>query len=178
MPMRDGLRLVHSSLVGVGLRDQIRIGVAGKIVSAFDIMRALVIGADWCNSARGFMFAIGCIQSRSCHTDHCPTGVATQDRLRQGALNPMDKSERVYRFHHETLLAFADMCAAAGIKTHLEISEDLILRRNQQGKLQGLVDQLIKIPPGSLLSDQAEHILDEQMLGLGKQWHEAQPNVW
>jgi hypothetical protein len=76
------------------------------------------------------------------------------------------------------LLAFADMCAAAGIKTHQEISEDLILRRNQQGKLQGLVDQLIKIPPGSLLSDQAEHILDEQMLGLGKQWHEAQPNVW
>jgi len=70
------------------------------------------------------------------------------------------------------------MCAAAGITTHQEISEDLILRRNQQGKLQGLVDQLIKIPPGSLLSDQAEHILDEQMLGLGKQWHEAQPNVW
>ena len=91
--MRDGLRLVHSSLIGVGLRDQIRIGVAGKIVSAFDMMRALAIGADWCNSARGFMFAIGCIQSRSCHTDHCPTGVATQDRLRQGALNPMDKSE-------------------------------------------------------------------------------------
>jgi hypothetical protein len=90
----------------------------------------------------------------------------------------MDKSERVYRFHHETLLAFADMCAATGIKTHQEVSEDLILRRNQQGKLQGLVDQLIKIPPGSLLSDQAEHILDEQMLGLGKQWHEAQPNVW
>ena len=178
MPMRDGLRLVHTSLVGVGLRDQIRIGVAGKIVSAFDMMRALVIGADWCNSARGFMFAIGCIQSRSCHTDHCPTGVATQDRLRQSALNPMDKSERVYRFHHETLLAFADMCAAAGIKSHQEIDEDLILRRNPQGKLQALVEQLIKIPPGALLGDQAKQILDEQMSGLGKQWQEANPNAW
>jgi len=178
MPMRDGLRLVHASLVGAGLRDQIRIGVAGKIVSAFDMMRALAIGADWCNSARGFMFAIGCIQSRSCHTDHCPTGVATQDRLRQGALNPDDKSERVYRFHRETLIAFADMCAAAGIQSHSAINEDLILRRNSQGKLVTLSLDLMAISPGALITDQAEHILDAQMHGLGRQWREAQAAVW
>lgn len=178
MPMRDGLRLVHSSLVGVGLRDQIRIGVSGKIISAFDIVRAIAIGADWCNSARGFMFAIGCIQSRSCHTDHCPTGVATQDRLRQGALNPMDKSERVYRFHHETLLAFAEMCAAAGIRDHQAITEDLILRRDTQAKLAPLAEQLIRIPAGALLTAQAEEILDSQMHGLGKQWSLAQASTW
>ncbi len=178
MPMRDGLRLVHASLLGAGLRDQIRIGVAGKIVSAFDMMRALAIGADWCNSARGFMFAIGCIQSRSCHTDHCPTGVATQDRLRQGALNPADKSERVYRFHRETLIAFADMCAAAGIQSHSDITEDLILRRNSQGKLVTLSEGLMIIPPGALITDKAEQILDTQMYGLGRQWREAQAAVW
>jgi glutamate synthase domain-containing protein 2 len=178
MPMRDGLRLVHASLLGAGLRDQIRIGVAGKIVSAFDMMRALAIGADWCNSARGFMFAIGCIQSRSCHTDHCPTGVATQDRLRQSALNPADKSERVYRFHRETLIAFADMCAAAGIQSHADITEDLILRRNSQGKLVTLLEGLMIIPPGALITDKAEQILDTQMYGLGRQWREAQAAVW
>ena len=178
MPMRDGLRLVHSSLIGAGLREKIRIGVAGKIVTAFDMIRAFAIGADWCNSARGFMFAIGCIQSRSCHTDHCPTGVATQDRLRQAALNPLDKSDRVYHFHKETLIAFADMCAAAGIQSHEEIDENLILYRNSQGKLTNLLQQLIVIPQGALNSDRAADLLDEQMPGLGRHWLSAQSAVW
>ena len=79
MPMRDGLAFVHHALIGVGLRETIRIGAAGKIATGFDMARALALGADWCNSGRGFMFALGCIQSLSCHTDRCPTGVATQD---------------------------------------------------------------------------------------------------
>src|SRR5690606_38503985 len=78
-PLQEGLRLVHNTLVGVNLRDRIRIGCAGKVVSAFDIARALALGADWCNSARGFMFALGCIQAQSCHTGQCPTGVTAQD---------------------------------------------------------------------------------------------------
>ena len=86
MPMREGLVFVHNALVGIGARDRIRIGVAGKIVTAFDIARAMALGADWCNSARGFMFSLGCIQSLSCHTDRCPTGVATQDPTRSRAL--------------------------------------------------------------------------------------------
>jgi len=68
--------------MGVGLRDRIRIGASGKIISAFDIARALALGADWCNSARGFMFAVGCIQSQSCHTDRCPTGAPSADKRR------------------------------------------------------------------------------------------------
>lgn len=79
VPMHEGLMLVHNTLVGLALRDRIRLGAAGKIVSAFDIARTLAMGADWCNAARGFMFALGCIQSLSCHTNRCPTGIATQD---------------------------------------------------------------------------------------------------
>ena len=95
MPMRDGLSFVHNALVGTGLRGRIRLGASGKIVSGFDIARAMALGADWCNAARGFMFAVGCIQSQSCQTDKCPTGVATQDPTRARALFVPDKLERV-----------------------------------------------------------------------------------
>lgn len=114
-PMVEGLRFVHNTLRGAGLRDRVRIGAAGKIVSAFDMARALALGADWCNSARGFMFAVGCIQAQACHTNRCPTGVATQDPLRQRALDVDDKATRVARFHGETLRALADMTGAAGL---------------------------------------------------------------
>src|SRR3546814_16547305 len=82
-PLRDGLRLVHNTLVGIGLREQIKLGASGKIITAFDMARAFAFGADWCNSARGFMFAVGCIQAQDCHTDQCTTGVATPAPQRQ-----------------------------------------------------------------------------------------------
>ena len=114
MPMREGVNFVHNALVGINARDRIRIGTSGKITMAFDIARAMALGADWCNSARGFMFSLGCIQSLSCHTDKCPTGVATQDPVRGRALYVPDKTERVYNFHHYTLHALAELTAAAG----------------------------------------------------------------
>jgi len=116
-PMQDGLLLVHNTLVGVGLRDRIRIGAAGKIVTAFDVARTLALGADWCNSARGFMFALGCLQAQTCHTGRCPTGVATQDPWRQRALVVPDKAARVANFHRNTLKALGELLAAAGL-TH------------------------------------------------------------
>ena len=81
MPLRDGLTFVHSALVGTGLRHRIRLGASGKVTSAFDMARAMALGADWCNAARGFMFAVGCIQAQTCHTGRCPTGVATPGPL-------------------------------------------------------------------------------------------------
>src|SRR5215470_4769432 len=78
-PLREGLVLAHNCLVGTGLRQSIRLGASGRVVTAFDIARLLALGADWCNAARGFMFALGCIQAQSCHTDRCPTGVSTQN---------------------------------------------------------------------------------------------------
>lgn len=115
MPMREGLMFVRNTLVGAGLRDRIKIGAAGKITSAFDMASVLALGADWVNAARGYMFALGCIQSLSCHTNRCPTGVATQDLGRQAGLVLPDKAERVRNFHDNTLMALADMLAAAGV---------------------------------------------------------------
>lgn len=129
MPLQEALLLVHNSLVGAGLRDEIRIGASGKIVTAFDVARTIALGADWCNSARGFMFALGCIQSQSCHTDRCPTGVATQDRLRQRALVVPDKTERVYHFHKNTLKALGELIAAAGLHHPSELRPHHIVRR-------------------------------------------------
>ena len=114
MPMREGVNFVHNALIGINARDRIRIGAAGKIATAFDMARAMAIGADWCNSARGFMFSLGCIQSLSCHTDRCPTGVTTQDPSRNRALVVPHKIERVYNYHHATLHALAELLAAAG----------------------------------------------------------------
>jgi glutamate synthase domain-containing protein 2 len=115
MPMREGLVLAHNALVGIGARERIRIGVSGKIANAFDMACAMALGADWCNAARGFMFSLGCIQSLSCHTDRCPTGVATQDSTRSRALVVEDKFERVYNFHRSMLKALAELTAAAGL---------------------------------------------------------------
>ena len=114
MPLREGLMFVHNTLVGLNIRERIKIGASGKITAAFDLARTLAIGADWCNSARGFMFALGCIQSQNCHTDRCPTGVATQDPIRQRALVVPDKAERVFNFHRSTVEALAEVIAAAG----------------------------------------------------------------
>ncbi|MCW1432478.1 FMN-binding glutamate synthase family protein [Novosphingobium sp. JCM 18896] len=129
MPLREGLLFVHNTLVGAGLRKQIRIGAAGKIVSAFDIAATLALGADWTNSGRGFMFALGCIQSLTCHTNRCPVGVATQDPLRQRALVVPDKAERVANFHRNTLLALSDMLAAAGLAHPSMIGPHHLVRR-------------------------------------------------
>ncbi|WP_420135031.1 FMN-binding glutamate synthase family protein [Rhodopseudomonas sp.] len=115
MPMRDGVNFVHNALIGAGLRDRIKLGASGKIATAFDMARAMALGADWCNSARGFMFSLGCIQSLSCHTDRCPTGVTTQEPNRYRALVVPDKVERVYNYHRATLHALAELIAAAGL---------------------------------------------------------------
>jgi glutamate synthase domain-containing protein 2 len=128
-PMHDGLLFVHNTLVGAGLRDDIKLGAAGKIVSAFDIARVLALGADWANAARGFMFALGCVQSLSCNTNACPTGIATQDKLRQIALVVPDKAERVRRFHASTVRALADMLAAAGLAHPSELKAHHLVRR-------------------------------------------------
>ena len=116
MPMREGVSFVHNALIGINARERVKIGAAGKIATAFDMARAMSIGADWCNSARGFMFALGCIQSLSCHTDRCPTGVTTQDPSRARALVVPHKIDRVYNYHHATLHALAELLAAAGLE--------------------------------------------------------------
>ena len=155
-PMREGLMLVHNTLVGLNLRDRVKIGVAGKVLSAFDVARVIALGADWCNSARGFMFAIGCIQSQSCHTGACPTGVTTQDPLRQKALVVPDKAERVFNFHQNTLKALAELVAAAGLKHPSELKPFHIVQRINQNEVKTLATTYTFLQPGALLDGAAE----------------------
>jgi len=170
-PLQEGLRLVHNTLVGVNLRDRIRIGASGKVVSAFDVVRAIAIGADWCNSARGFMFALGCIQAQTCHTGQCPTGVTTQDPIRQQALVVPDKAERVYNFHQQTLRALQELVQAAGLQHPSDITADHIVRRVNENDVRLLSTLLPTVRPGALLGD-----LDAQHTVFQTYWPQAQPD--
>ena len=151
-PLQEGLLLVHNTLTGLNLRGKIKLGCAGKVISAFDIARMMALGADWCNAARGFMFALGCLQAQTCHTGHCPTGVTTQDPQRQNALVVPDKAERVYRFHQNTLIALKELVQAAGLTHPREISARHIVRRSAEQEVKLLANLLPFLKPGALLA--------------------------
>jgi glutamate synthase domain-containing protein 2 len=151
MPLRDGLAFAHSALVGVNLRDRIKLGASGKVTSAFDMARVMALGADWCNSARGFMFAVGCIQAQTCHTGRCPTGVATQDRSRQRAIVVPDKAQRVASFHRETVKALAELVAAAGLSHPSELRPQHFMRRAAPDRVVTFAEQYRFLEPGELL---------------------------
>ena len=121
------------------------------MTSAFDIARMLALGADWCNAARGFMFALGCIQSQTCHTGNCPTGIATQDPLREKALVVPTKADRVYRFHQQTLMALKELVQAAGLSHPGEIDASHIVRRSAEHSVKLLANLLPFTRPGALL---------------------------
>jgi glutamate synthase domain-containing protein 2 len=154
-PLQEGLLLVHNTLVGLNLRDQVKLGCAGKVVSAFDIARMMALGADWCNAARGFMFALGCIQAQACHTGNCPTGVSTQDPQRQRALVVPTKSERVFHYHQNTLRALKELVQAAGLTHPGGITASHIVRRSADHEVKLLANLLPFLKPGSLLDGSA-----------------------
>ncbi len=128
-PFKEGLAFVHDALVGFGLRKQIKIFASGKIFTGFHVFRAIALGADACNSARGMMFALGCIQALECNQNSCPTGVATQDPELVKGLVVEDKKERVANFHHDTVESFVELLAAAGIDSSKKITRAHINRR-------------------------------------------------
>lgn len=151
MPMREGVNFVHNALIGINARDRIRIGAAGKIATGFDLARAMALGADWCNSARGFMFSLGCIQSLSCHTDRCPTGVTTQDPTRNRALVVPHKLERVYNYHHATLHALSELIAAAGLSHPQEIRSVHFSHRISSTHIISFAQLYPELRPGELI---------------------------
>lgn len=157
MPLREGLTFVHYALVGAGLRDRIRVGASGMIISAFDIARVMALGADWCNMARGFMFAVGCIQSQACHTDKCPVGVATQDPNRQRALVVADKSVRVAQFHAKTLEALAEVVAGAGLRHPSEFETYHLHKRVSYSQVTTLTHLYPPLETGELLRGTEDH---------------------
>ncbi|MEE3168542.1 MAG: FMN-binding glutamate synthase family protein [Pseudomonadota bacterium] len=151
MPMTEALLLVHNTLVGTNLREDIALGAAGKITSAFNIARTLALGADWCNAARGYMFALGCIQSLSCHTGKCPSGVATQDPRRGNKLDVQDKSVRVYNYHKSTLDALQNLLEASGLRHPSELGPEHIVRRESRAEVHSYMEIFPFLEPGALL---------------------------
>ncbi|UOV02025.1 FMN-binding glutamate synthase family protein [Pseudoxanthomonas mexicana] len=172
VPMHEALLLVHNTLVGLNLRDRVRVGAAGKIISAFDIARTMAMGADWCNAGRGFMFALGCIQSQSCHNDRCPTGVATQDPARWRHLDVADKSVRVQQFHDNTLKALRDMLCAAGLEHPQQLGPEHILRRVSPIEVRSLASLYRFLEPGELLDRVPSHAVFRDF------WAEARSDVF
>ena len=168
-PLVDGLVIVRNGLVGVGLRQQVKLAAAGKVFSASGLAINCAIGADWCNAARAFMFSLGCIQSLQCHTGKCPTGVATQNKGLQRGLVVEDKAQRVANFHRSTLHAFSDILGAVGV-THPSALKPEHVQQRISAQESLFLDELFPfIEEGSLLSGEAGGRYD-------KWWAQAQAN--
>ena len=178
-PLREALMLVHNTLVGIGVREQISLGASGKIVTAFDVARTIAMGADWCNSARGFMFALGCLQAQTCHTGNCPTGVTTQDPTRMRALVVPDKAERVFQFHQNTLKALKELLAAAGLTHPRELGPEHVIRRMSSTEVRSLAALHLWAKPGELINGTPSHVLFKVFWqGADPDSFAAPPDAW
>ncbi|RYF39971.1 MAG: FMN-binding glutamate synthase family protein [Comamonadaceae bacterium] len=155
-PLQEGLLLVHNTLVGTGLRERVKLGCAGKVITAFDIARMMALGGDWCNAGRGFMMALGCIQAQTCHTGNCPTGVTTQDPMRERALVVPDKATRVHNFHRSTLHALKELVQAAGLTHPRDITAHHIVRRLTDTEVRLLANLIMRMEPRALLDGRLE----------------------
>ena len=156
VPLREGLMLVHNALVGIGVRDKLRLAASGKLISSYDMAVAMALGANWINTARGFMFSVGCIQAQSCHTNQCPVGVATQDPGLQRALVVEDKATRVFHFHENTVHGLAEMTAACGLEHPNDFTPRLIFERVDPHEVRRLDELYDFVQPGELLTGAAD----------------------
>jgi len=150
-PLKDALITVNNALIGTGLRQDITVIASGKILSAFHLLKALALGADAVNSARAMMLALGCIHSRACNTDHCPTGIATQDPARVKGLVVKDKSQRVARYHRQMMKNLAELLGAAGLNSLSELKPAHINHRLQGTLVKNYEEMFPTLETGSLL---------------------------
>ena len=170
-PLRDALVYVDNTLKGAGLRDRVKIAASGKIVSAYDVVRHIALGADWCNMARPFMFALGCIQARDCASGECPTGLATMNPKRYRAVDINERAQRVANFQHYTIEAVAELLEAAGLHGPQELNRRHIVRRLSASQIQ-LADQIYpKVEKGALL--RGEEVEDPR---LAVYWERVSPD--
>ena len=152
-PLQDGLVFVHNALVGCGLRDKIRIIASGKVSTGFCLISKLALGADACNAARAFMMSTGCIQSRQCNANTCPTGVATQNKRLQRGLVIDEKKFRVAHYHTNTIHAFKELVGAMGLSDPTDIHPEHVMRRVGQNKVQSFAEIYNYLTPGALLGE-------------------------
>lgn len=170
MPLQEGLLFVHNTLVGLNIRDKIKIGASGKMITAFDMAKMFALGADWVNSARGFMFTLGCIQALNCSSGNCPTGIATQDPERQKALFVPEKGQRVFNFHTNTLHALLEELQACGLNHPGEIKPHHIMKRINSNEIAMLSNVLHFNKPGDLLNKNCKNKIFEEW------WDKASAN--
>jgi len=150
-PLREGLVFVVNALTGAGLREKVRVVAAGKVYDGHTLAANMALGADWCNAARAFMFSIGCVQTRKCHTDRCPTGVATQNRLRQKGLVVADKGPRAYNFHHNTVAALAHYVDSAGLADPWQLEPHHLRVRLSANEVRSADSIYRYLAPGALI---------------------------
>jgi glutamate synthase domain-containing protein 2 len=153
MPMREGLIFTRNALVGCGLKHEVRLAAAGKVHSGAGMAMSFGLGADWCNAARGFMFALGCVQSMRCHDDTCPTGITTQDAGRQRGLVVANKAPRVARFHKQTLAGLREIVVAMGLDDPWQIRPDHIRARLNSARSDPMDRVYSFLAEGVLLED-------------------------
>ena len=163
-PLNEGLSFVHNALVGAGVREQIRVIASGKVNTGFQIATKVALGADMCNAARAMMFAIGCIQALRCNTNKCPTGVATQDPALMHGLVVGDKSERVARYHKETVKSFLDVLGATGLHAPQDLKPWYLMKRMGSGEVRSYHEIYPPTEPGSLLATSPAGSLAEAWL--------------
>lgn len=170
MPLTEGLVLVHNALVGAGLRDRIKLGASGKVAVANDVVKRLIMGADYTNSARAMMMAVGCIQAQLCHTDKCPTGVATQNKRRGHALDVGDKAERVKRYQEATVQEVVQMMASMGASRPEELSPEMLRVVVDNHTTSSLAELHQWLEPGQLLAEPPEN--------WARDWQLASPDTF
>lgn len=152
-PLTEGLVTVHNALVGVGLRDRVRIGASGKIATGSDLVKRMVQGADYGNAARAMMFAVGCIQAQRCHTNTCPTGVTTQDPRRARALDVGDKSARVRRLQESTVASALQIMASMGVTDPAQLRPHMLRRRIDPYTVRSYDELYEWLSPGQLRAE-------------------------
>ncbi|MGX1749768.1 FMN-binding glutamate synthase family protein [Glutamicibacter protophormiae] len=167
-PLTEALMLVHTILVGAGLRDEIRLAAAGKVASGSDIVKRLIQGADFTFSARAMMMATGCIQAQQCHTNHCPVGVTTQNKRLERALDVKDKGHRVYNYHRLTVTEAGQLMASMGLTSPEQLTTRMLRRRVNLQSTRSYAELFQWLRPGELLENPPASWVED--------WHQANPD--
>jgi glutamate synthase domain-containing protein 2 len=164
MPLREALVFVVDVLTGFGLKKEIKVIASGKTFTGFHLVKNLALGADMCNSARGMMVALGCVQSLVCHTNECPTGIATQDPVLTSGLVVGDKATRIARFHKETVHATFDLVSSAGLSNPSQLNRSHIYRRVSQTEIKRYDEIYLNLNAGCLLQENCQpNIFGQEM---------------
>jgi len=150
MPLREALSFVCDTLIGFDLKKDIKVIASAKVFTGFHLVKNFALGADACNSARGMMVALGCVQSLVCNTNECPVGVATQNPTLAKGLVVSNKAERIARFQQTTVKATSEIISSAGLEHPNELNRSHIYRRVSQTEIKRY-DEIYPYPQAGCL---------------------------